>query len=46
MVTIIAIACIFGCIIIIFFGVAVLKDTKKMNIKKDDTDDAFQTPDL
>ncbi len=46
MVTIIAIACIVGCIIIIFFGMEVLKDTRKMNIKKDDKDDAFQTPDL
>jgi hypothetical protein len=39
MTTIIAIVCIIGCIVIIFFGLEVLKDTKKINTKNDNDDE-------
>jgi hypothetical protein len=39
MITIISIVCIIGCIVIIFFGLEVLKDTKKINTKNDNDDE-------
>jgi hypothetical protein len=39
MITIISIACIIGCAVVIFFGLKVLKDTKEIKPENDNDDE-------